>query len=456
MGSYAECWVSNIKVDWTKGDVSPYIMKLFRSSDKKVITSSNECIPKQISIAWKDYLEREENISVVFYSAPLSIIKSRLELFGYTFDVSKKAFKYSLEEEILKYEEYSVNYDAFKSTLNILKEMTLNRWLSTLKEIHEQGLTYKEFEKNHNTLSSNDVSLSYIEDTSLLGYMLRNEDTFYGFPGDSIYLALRLCLEVIPENEDLVYDVGNLVLGGYFDIDDDLVQYATDLSSVEYYDIGKSIILTEGKSDTFILSASLSLLYPHLAEYFTFMDFDIAKVGGGAGNLANNVKSFSGASVINKVIAVFDNDTAAHAALKILEKITLSNNIKIFILPDIDILNNYPAIESSGVVNKNVNGMAGSIEPYLGKECISNSNGEYFPIKWMGLDKGLQRYQGEITEKDKVQKNFINKIKLCINDESLIDNYDWSGIKVILEGIFKVFNKDDENYILSLTEEYDE
>lgn len=30
MGSYAQCWVSSIKVDWTKGDVEPYIMKLLR------------------------------------------------------------------------------------------------------------------------------------------------------------------------------------------------------------------------------------------------------------------------------------------------------------------------------------------------------------------------------------------------------------------------------------------
>ncbi|MGM8899934.1 HEPN/Toprim-associated domain-containing protein, partial [Psychrobacter sp. 1Y4] len=342
----------------------------------KIITSNNERIPKKISVVWKDYLEKEENNSLVFYSISLNVLKSRLELFGYTFETSKKAFESSLANEILRYERDYMNHDVFKSTLKIFKEMTLNKWLSTLKEIHEQELTYKEYEKNHNTLLSSeesDGSLSYIEDASLLGYMLRNEDSFYGFPGDSIYVALRLCLEVIPERDDLVYDVGDLILGGYFDVDEDLVEYVTNLSSVEYYDIGKCIILTEGKSDKFILSESLSLLYPHLAEYFTFMDFEGAKVGGGAGSLANIVKSFSSVGIINKVIAVFDNDTAAHAALKGIEKSKISNNIKIFILPNIDILNDYPTIGPSGEVNMNVNGMAGSIEPYLGSECISNS-----------------------------------------------------------------------------------
>ncbi|MBH0063645.1 MULTISPECIES: HEPN/Toprim-associated domain-containing protein [Psychrobacter] len=457
MGSYAQCWVSSINVDWTKGDVAPYIMKLFSSSDKKIVTSNSECIPKKISIVWKDYLEKEKDVNLVFYSIPLSTLKSRLELFGYTFETSEKAFKHSLEKKILRCEDMSTRHDIFDSTLTILKEMNLDKWLDAFKEIYEQGLTYEGYKSNHETVSlseKNDCSLSYIKYNSLLEYMLRNEDSFYGFPSDSIYLALRLCLEVIPEDEDLVYDIGDLILGGYFDVNEDLIEYVTDLSSIEYYDTGKSIVLTEGKSDAFILSESLNLLYPNLAEYFTFMDFEGAKVGGGAGSLANLVKSFSSVGIVNKIIAVFDNDTAAHAALKGIERVKISSNIKIFILPNIDILNNYPTIGPNGLLNMNVNGMAGSIEPYLGKECISDCSGNYFPIQWAGFDKGLEKFQGEITEKDRIQKCFREKIKLCADNNLLINEYDWSGIKVILEGIFKVFHDDYENSILSQAEGY--
>ena len=60
----------------------------------------------------------------------------------------------------------------------------------------------------------------------------------------------------------------------------------------------------------------MQLLYPHLADYFTFMDFEGARVGGGAGNLANIVKAFAGAGIVNKIIAIFDNDTAGEAAIQ--------------------------------------------------------------------------------------------------------------------------------------------
>jgi len=440
MGSYAECWASKFYVGSTKNDVDPSLMQLFRATDRKLITSKKENLPNQLS-RWVEYIEEEEDVNVVFYSAPARVVKARLELIGYSLDNSKKAYARYLEGEISRYEEWieKDHGDVFKPTLKILREMNLDKWLSTLKTIHDQGLTHNRYNRDN-------------DDGTLLSYMLRED--WYGFPGVDLNVALRLSLEVIPENENFIYDVTDLILSGYFEVDEDLVEYAANISSQEYYNNGKSIILTEGKSDTLVLSKSLKLLYPHLADYFTFMDFDGAKVGGGAGSLANMVKSFSGAGIINKVVAVFDNDTAAHAALKGLSKAKISNNIKIFTLPDIDILNDYPTIGPSGMVNMNVNGLAGSIEPYLGQECLLNSEDEYYPIQWTGLDAGLQKYQGEITEKDKVQKKFQAKMKQCAEDKSLIDSFDWSGVTAILEGIFNLFHEDDGQQIISWAEEY--
>lgn len=102
----------------------------------------------------------------------------------------------------------------------------------------------------------------------------------------------------------------------------------------------------------------------------------------------------------------------------------------------------------------NVNGLAGSIEPYLGQECLLDSDSKYYPIQWTGLDPGLQKYQGEITKKDRVQKNFKEKLKLCIEDKTSIDKFDWSGVKAILEGIFDLFHEDDGQQILSWAEDY--
>lgn len=439
MGSYAECWASNFYVGSTKNDVDPALMQLFRAADKKVITSNKANLPNQLN-RWAEYIEEEEDVNVVYYSAPARVVKARLELIGYSLANSKKAYTRYLYGEISRYEGWAEGShgDVFQPTLRILREMNLEKWLSTLKEIHNKGLS-------HNRYSRDD-------DGTLLSYMLRED--WYGFPGVDLNVALRLALEVIPENENFIYDVTDLILSEYFGADEDLVEYAANISSQDYYNNGKCIILTEGKSDTLVLSESLNLLYPHLADYFTFMDFDGAKVGGGAGSLANMVKSFSGAGIINKVVAVFDNDTAAHAALKGLRKAKISKNIKIFMLPNIDILNDYPTIGPNGMISMNVNGLAGSIEPYLGKECLVDSEGAYYPIQWTGLDTGLKKYQGEITEKDKVQKNFKEKLNRCIEDRSSIDKFDWSGVKKILEGIFNLFHEDDGQQIISWPEEY--
>jgi hypothetical protein len=88
-------------------------------------------------------------------------------------------------------------------------------------------------------------------------------------------------------------------------------------------------ILTEGVTDRRVLEASLKLLYPHLAEYYAFMDFDGANAPGGAGQLVNTVKAFAGAGIANRVIALFDNDTAARSALRGLEGVSLPSSMRV-------------------------------------------------------------------------------------------------------------------------------
>jgi len=403
MSSYATCWVSEFSIESSiEDDIDPSLMQLFCASDKQIMISSNANLPNQLRewvkcYAEEFYDEEEDDINVVFYSSPAKIIKERLELIGYSLTNAKMAYCRDLDGEISN---------------------SLDKWLSTPKAIND-----KEF------------APSYCVDSNV---------------------TLRLVLEVLPEDENVIYNVTDLILCGYFNIEEDLVKYANNiLGSQDYYNYNNSrcIILTEGKSDTLILSESLKLLYPHLSDYFTFMDFDGARVGGGAGSLATMVKSFSGAGIINRVVAVFDNDTAARAALKGIQNAKISKNIKVYTLPDIEILKDYPTIGPSGMVKMNVNGLAGGIEVYLGNNSLTNDDGDFYPVKWTVLDPSLQKYQGEITEKDKVQKKFKEQLNACKENNSLIDNYDWSGIKAILEEIFKLFHEDDGQQIISWVEE---
>ena len=225
---------------------------------------------------------------------------------------------------------------------------------------------------------------------------------------------------------------------GYYTIDDDVCQIALESFIGDYATSSKIIVLTEGSTDTEILKKSLRLLYPHLYDYYTFMDFGV-KPPGGVGHLINAVKSFAGAGIENRVIALFDNDTAAYSAVGNLSKLKLSNNIKNTHYPDIELAESYPTNGPNGISNQNINKLACSIELYLGRDVLEN-NGELIPIQWKGHDEKTGKYQGKILNKTDIQKQFRKKIDLCTENNNEINNCDWSELHQIFKHIFSLFS----------------
>jgi hypothetical protein len=133
----------------------------------------------------------------------------------------------------------------------------------------------------------------------------------------------------------------------------------------QYASGSKVIILTEGKSDGWIVSGAMKLLYPHLLDYFTFMDFELARVGGGAPQLANIVKSFAGAGIVNKVIALFDNDTIGKEAVQNLQQLKLPGNLRVLNLPDLPTLRKYP---TTGPGGSKLRGIKTDERQWIGRE----------------------------------------------------------------------------------------
>ena len=435
MGSYAECWLSSFYLGSTKGQVDPSILQLFRSSDKKVVFGTKGDVPFQLH-RWTEYVEEDEKMEVVFYSAPLEVIRDRLELDGYILETSIIAFENWINKEISTYERYVEGKygEAFIEHLEFLKMINPNTWMSTLQKIHEMGLSNKRI--SNQTGEHNGT---------LLGYMVNDRQGWYGYPGWDLNVAIRLAIEALPTTEELVYDLTDLVLSGNYSKDDDYVDQWTEPR--------KTIILTEGNTDAWAISESLQLLYPHLSDYFTFMDFEGAHIGGGAGSLANIVKAFSGTGIVNKVVAFFDNDTAAATALRALKLIQMPSNIKIIQLPKLDFLENYPTIGPSGSVSMDINGLAGSIELYLGKDVLVDSSNNLTPVQWAGYVPELGRYQGEVMSKVEIQKRFKQKVTECKANEELLTKTDWDGMHTILQSLFTVFHELDQKSILSLVNE---
>ena len=428
------------------------IISLFRSSDKHIISNPTENIPEVLN-EYQETLKEEPELEIVYYEANATLIRDRLDVMGYTINTAKKAFKAWFDGEITQLREriedhkndekseYVSLYKAYSKEYELISSITPEKWLTALDEIRRSKLkpsAHNYYEGPH-------------KDT-LIGYMLSND--WYGFPGFDMNVPLRIILENAKDDQKLIYDVTDLVWSECYDASDDLVQHGVQEFADEYSSKSKIIILTEGRTDAWVLKKSLSILYPHLAEYYSFMEFENAKVGGGVGNLMNMVKAFSGAGVVNHIIAIFDNDTAANAAIKNIDKIVLPTNIEILKLPEIEVLKNYPTIGPSGNTNMDINGVAASIELYFGEDVLKLDGENLTPIQWTGYEVSVKQYQGEVLNKKLLQDAFKEKIDgVVLNEKNSLDAT-WDPMRDIFKSIFSAFEIKNEASICSLVDYY--
>lgn len=197
------------------------------------------------------------------------------------------------------------------------------------------------------------------------------------------------------------------------------------------------IVLTEGSTDAEFLTGAIEVLRPHLIGFVTMMDFGHS-VEGGAAALIRTLKAFIASGVPNRVVALFDNDTAA-ADVIASNKSELPHNYRILQYPALELASDYPTLGPSGLTNMDVNGAAGSLELYLGRDILTRPDGSLTPIQWTGYNQKLKRYQGGLTDKALLQKRFRGRLKSA-RSNGPTEGEDWSGLEVILDGICHVFD----------------
>ena len=263
-----------------------------------------------------------------------------------------------------------------------------------------------------------------------------NEDFCWRFPCRDIRCFFRALLEVAPDSGYVTQDLTDLVGGGYFEENDDIVEIALQELKGDYSVNSRIILLTEGPTDADVLRSSMALLYPHLFVYYAFMDI-AARAPGGAGSLVNVVKSFAGAGIENRTVALFDNDSAGHSAASILENVSLPTNIVVMTYPDIELARNYPTLGPGGLSTQDVNGSAASIELYFGRDVLAVEGG-LVPIQWKGYEERVRRYQGEVQNKGHLKKCFFEKVETAKASKQ-IQSEDWEDMKALLLRIFGAF-----------------
>jgi hypothetical protein len=207
------------------------------------------------------------------------------------------------------------------------------------------------------------------------------------------------------------------------------------MAAQEYTSASNIVLLTEGTFDAEVLRASLSVLYPHLTGFIDVMDFTTTAVAGGASFLVHTVKAFAGSGVRNRIVAIFDNDTEGTQAVQQLMPATLPKNIHVVQLPNIELADSYPTIGPQGERKMNINGLASSIELFLGRDVLRRGD-SLAPIRWRGFNPRVGQYQGEITDKTAIQRTFLDKLARQESQTTFVKK-DWLELSILWETILR-------------------
>lgn len=257
--------------------------------------------------------------------------------------------------------------------------------------------------------------------------------------------VLRLLLDRVPDDTVVVLDLSELI-GCCVEMDPlQLVAEPARQEQLQRVALDSPlIVLTEGSTDSRLLSDGMKITHPHLVGFINFIDFDSFNAEGGVAMLPKIVYALVASGVANRIAAISDNDTEAHDALeKIKTDSNLPDNVRILHYPDLPTLKNYPTLGpySADPVLTDINGSAGALEMYLGQDVLT-IDGQLVPVQWRNYNPKLGRYQGTLLDKDKktVQKAFAEKVKRAHARGGTTAEEDWSGIEAIVECLLSAFD----------------
>ncbi|MFV5507235.1 HEPN/Toprim-associated domain-containing protein [Acinetobacter sp. 197] len=416
MGSWTELMLEDMPLFHTKSYVHPELMLIFRESDKKVF--DRKCSERS-RLVWGN-LSDSEYEEAFEYQCKLKLIKERLNLFGFNFEDIKNKFDFVKNEYIDQNYSLLIEEKPFSDYIKKLDSLSFDDYCSYLIYFYQNRYILND--------SSNEIF-------NLLNKEITHDKEVFTFSYD-IREIIVLFSHLLTGEERIIQDLTEVTNAGYYDIESNVVKNCEELISKSSKPSEQIYIFTEGSTDRFILEESLKILFPHLYDFFEFIDYQASSLDGGAHILTKMVKAFVGAKMPNKILAIYDSDTAALESLNLLSKITLPSNIKVTKYPDFDLLKNYPTLGPNGQFTQDIYSKAASIELYVGRDCITDQiTSEYYPIIWRSFNDGLNQYQGEISNKKRIFENFKDKIKSKNYDNP---QYDWSGLTLIWKHIFKL------------------
>lgn len=412
MGSYYDLRVGGYSIISTKWPIEEAVLSFFVEADKTASQSAPDPPDTCANVKNDD--------GFVGYCSNVAAIADRLDVMGFTPELAKAGFTSQVQFEIEQAREHATHWrseagrdetyspliDNADKEVEFLSGLSFERWVESMRRLKRECIRWPDFDSDE---AKYPRDLDALELRILKGGC-NNEDPHLGFYCSDLRFLVRAFLICAEPTDKVVLDCTDMVSSGYFQAQDPITDQARISITAGARAVEKILVLTEGRSDSRILQATLCALYQHLRDFLSFLDHDSFSVAGGAGNLLNLLRGFAGAGVSNRVLALFDNDAAGSVQLAKARAIELPQNFRALQLPHLDFAKRYPTLGPTGPLETDINGSACSIELYLGRLALTEKSGNLMPIQWTGYERSISRYQGELEDKLAVQERYLNAL----------------------------------------------
>lgn len=389
MSTYAELYIQGRKTLWFRNGVTPEVLYLFQRSELTTISGDEAMTIAQQAYAHPETLEHPFSLRV--FQTSVASVRDRLNVSGTGVSSAEAAYEANRSVQIELSEAPWDSYVFDDPELSAMRQ----RDLETLRhDSHDAWI------RRAAIYLCTALPLIHRESTDplLAAWGEHAEDR----------LILRSFLEAADPAAMVTLLVEDLIEAGW--LDEDIDPYWQAVEQLRQ-PLVPAIIVTEGPADVAALGKAMAVLKPHLVPYVRFLDF-AAKPEGSADGAVRTVQSLVAAQVANPVILLLDNDPAGRRTCATVSN--LPSHFRVRLLPNTELASSYPTIGPTGRAEDDVNGRAGSIEMYMGRDCLTAPDGLLRPVEWGARDKTIGEYQGAVSSKDAVQKAFAAKAQAAL------------------------------------------
>lgn len=417
MGSYASLYVNKTAILHFKNESYWGFGELFTEEELKSFNVSD--VQDAYFSGLIDYYNEvdDDDFELYLYDSTVRSMKDRLQLMGCSLDLCKRVYDEVAEEKIAELKDSLAKYGhinpevklEMESELSFLNGLSFEDWCNKVKQWVDSAPAPK-------------ISFrTFIVDEPLQLLAESNE-----------LLALRTAIELLNDDDRVTLDLTDVYHGGWIK---EVRVPKTALQESYTKSSQPPIIITEGKTDREFILDGLKILKPHLVDKMVFLDYQ-QKNEGGASAALQLLKGLAAADVKHRVLVILDNDAAAHEAKSSINSAILPDNFKIIHYPDLKFAESYPSRGAQGSSNMDVNGLACSIEMYLGSDVLRDSSGNLYEVVWKNELPKLGIYQGELTNKKLIQDTFRAKVKNALSS-GVTEDQDWNGLSLIIDSLIE-------------------